>query len=149
MPVSSDQFSLEYDAAHQFLIGNWSSGISDNDLYSAYERLLTAAKAHGNCRFWLLDIRLRGWHSATFAKWFGDLLAKRIVDELGSPVFVAYVAGEIHRADIESTTTQATLRQSAQAEFYPYFFDNKEAASEWLLYYQLHPDQKPITQELH
>jgi hypothetical protein len=58
MPVSSDQFSLEYDAAHQFLIGNWSSGISDNDLYSAYERLLTAAKApprlpNGLATYWL------------------------------------------------------------------------------------------------
>jgi hypothetical protein len=147
MPSFADRFSLTYDATDQLLIGSWPSGICDDDLYRSYERLLTAAKTHGDCRFWLLDMRLREWHSASFANWFGDLLAKQIVRELGSPVFVAYVASEIHRAAIESAATQATLRQSAHAEFYPYFFDSKEAAHDWLRYYQAHPDQKPAIQQ--
>jgi hypothetical protein len=143
MSIFPNQFSIEYDAADHLLTGSWLCNIADNDLYPCYEHLLTAAKAHGNCRFWLLDMRLRGWHSPTFAKWFGDLLAKQVVRELGPPVFVAYVAHEKHRTDIEGDNTQATLKQSAQVEFYPYFFDNKEEARDWLLYYQAHPDQKP------
>lgn len=62
--------------------------------------------------------------------------------EVGSPVFIAYVAAEAHRADIESVTTEAMLLQAAQAEFYP-FFNNEAAARDWLGYYQGHPRQTP------
>ncbi|MFD1873408.1 hypothetical protein [Hymenobacter bucti] len=141
-------FSLDYEAASHLLVGRWLHSLADDDLYPDYYRLLTAAKAHGNCRFWLLDMRLRSWHSVAFATWFSELLANEVVREVGAPVFVAYVAGEAHRVDIESVATDVTLRQTAQVEFYPYFFSNEAAARDWLLYHQEHPDQEPPIQQI-
>ncbi|RZK62725.1 MAG: hypothetical protein EOO59_01770 [Hymenobacter sp.] len=140
---SADIFSLDYLAAEHLLMGRWLRDTDDDDLYPSYERLLAAAKAHRNCRYWLLDMRLRSWHTATFTKWFAELLANQAVREVGAPIFVAYVAAETHRAAIESVATQAMLRQVAQAEFYPYFFNSETAARDWLRYYQAHPAQKP------
>lgn len=141
-PASAAVFSLAYDAAQHLLVGHWLAEQADN-LHPSYERLLAAAKAHDNCRFWLLDMHQRRWHSASFAKWYGELLANLVVRELGSPVFVAYVTAESHRQAINSVATQALLRQTAQAEFYPYFFTNEQDARDWLIYYQTHPGQKP------
>jgi hypothetical protein len=92
-------------------------------------------------------MRQRRWHTVAFAKWFSGLLANQVVSEVGAPVFVAYVAGEAHRVNIESVATQATLRHTARVEFYPYFFSNEEAARDWLLYYQAHPDQTPTVEQ--
>ena len=144
MPVISPAvFSLAYDADHHLLLGHWHLDTDDADLYPSYERLLAAAKAHGNCRFWLLDMRLRSWHTATFTQWFAGLLANQAVREVGAPIFVAYVAAEHHRADIESVATEAFLKQSAPAEFYPFFFSSEAAARAWLTYHQAHPEQLP------
>lgn len=144
---SSNVFSLTYDAAQHLLVGHWLRDTSDDDLYPSYERLLAEAQAHDRCRFWLLDMRGRSWHSENFGQWLADLLARRVVHELGSPVFIAYVAAEHHRAAIESAATEAILRQAAQVEFYPYFFDSEEAAREWLVYYQRHPGRPPAQRQ--
>lgn len=141
--IPADVFSLSYVAAQHLLVGHWLRDAGEENLYPSYQRLLAAAKAHGNCRFWLLDMRRRSWSTPTFTKWFGELLANQAVREVGSPIFVAYVAAEAHRADIEGVATAAMLRQSAQAEFYPFFFKNEAAAREWLVYYQSHPGQAP------
>jgi hypothetical protein len=148
MQVSPDFFSLDYEAKPHLLVGRWLHESEDGDLYPAYRRLLAAAKAHGNCRFWLLDMRQRAWHSDAFAEWFSGLLANQVVREVGAPVFVAYVADETHRADIESVTTEAMLRQTAQIEFYPYFFSDEASARDWLAYYQANPEQKPSIRQL-
>ncbi|SFQ37115.1 hypothetical protein [Hymenobacter arizonensis] len=116
--------------------------MTEEDLYPSYARLLAAAQEHGNCRFWLLDMRQRAWHSAAFAAWFSGLLAQQVVRELGAPVFVAYVASEEHRATIESISTAATLRKAAKSELYPHFFNNEKDAAEWLCYYQTHSEWK-------
>ena len=141
--IPADIFSLTYDAKQHLLVGHWLRDSSDEDLYPSYGRLLAAAKAHGNCRFWLLDMRRRSWQTDVFTKWFTELLANEAVREVGSPIFIAYVAAEAHRADIESVTTEAMLRQSAKAEFYPFFFSSEAAARDWLVYYQSHADQVP------
>lgn len=140
---SPDLFSLSYEAELSLVVGRWLQDSEDSDLYPAYRQLLVEAKAHDNCRFWLLDMRQRSWHSVAFAQWFSGLLANQVVREVGAPVFVAYLASEAHRADIESVATEATLRQAAEVEFYPYFFSDEPAARDWLHYYQTHPDQKP------
>jgi hypothetical protein len=144
-----DFFSLDYEAKPHLLVGRWLHDSDDDDLYPAYRRLLASAKANGNCRFWLLDMRRRSWHTAAFAQWFSELLANQVVREVGAPVFVAYIADEAHRVDIESVATEATLRQAAQVEFYPYFFSDEATAREWLLYYQTHPEQKPSIRQLY
>lgn len=141
-----DTLSIRYDAEQNLLVGYWHRDAEAKNLYPAFYQLLAAAKAHGNCRFWLLDMRQRSWHTAAFTEWFSELLAHKVVQEVGAPVFVAYVADEVHRADIESVATEATLRQIAQVEFYPYFFSNEAAAHDWLVYYQTHPDQAPLSQ---
>ena len=143
MQSTPDQFSLGYDPEQRLLIGRWLSDTNEDTLYPSYERLLAAAKANGECRYWLLDMRRRSWHSAEFTAWFGSLLANEVVHELGSPVFVAYVATEAHRSSIEGVANDAMLRQSAKVEFYPYYFDNEQAAREWLVYYRMHPDKTP------
>lgn len=143
IPLPATVFSLTYDASQHLVVGHWLRDATDDDLHPSYQQLIDVAKAHTNCRFWLLDMRKRSWNSDTFAKWFGDLLSKRAVSELGSPVFVAYVADEEHRGHIESVATDVMLRQTAQVEFYPYFFNTEEDAREWLAYYQAHLDQHP------
>jgi hypothetical protein len=142
--ISPSIFSLAYDAERRILAGHWRLNADDADLYPSYERLLAAAKAHDNCRFWLLDMHLRSWQTATFTKWFTELLANQAVREVGAPIFVAYVAAEHHRADIESVATEAMLRQSARAEFYPFFFSNEATAREWLVYHQTNPEALPL-----
>ena len=141
-------FSIDYVAAEHLLVGRWLHDTNDDGLYPSYERLLAEAKTHSNCRYWLLDMRLRSWHTTTFTQWFAELLANKAVREVGAPIFVAYVAAETHRTDIESVATQAMLRQAAQVEFYPYFFNSETAARDWLLYYQANPDQKPPLAEV-
>lgn len=148
MQAPPNSFLLDYEAKPHLLVGRWLHDSEDGDLYPAYHRLLAAAKANGNCRFWLLDMRQRSWHTAAFAEWFSGLLANQVVGEVGAPVFVAYIADEAHRVDIESVANEATLRQAAQVEFYPYFFSDEAAARDWLLYYQAHPDQKPSLRQL-
>lgn len=140
----ADSFSLHYDAEAHLLVGHWLHDSETEDLYPDYYRLLAAAKAHDDCRYWLLDMHCRHWHTTAFALWFSELLAHQVVREVGAPVFVAYVADEVHRADIESVATEAMLRQVAQVEFYPFFFSDEAAAREWLLYHQAHPDQAPV-----
>jgi hypothetical protein len=146
--IAAEIFPIDYVAAEHLLVGRWLHDTGDDDLYPSYERLLAEAKAHGNCRYWLLDMRLRNWHTATFTKWFAELLTHQAVHEVGAPIFVAYVAAETHRTDIESVATQAMLRQAAQIEFYPYFFNSETDAHEWLLYYQAHPEQTPPLAEV-
>lgn len=145
MSITPDHiFSITYEATPHLLIGHWLLDSDETVLYPSYQRLLAAAKAHNGCRFWLLDMQLRSWHTDTFTKWFADLLANQAVREVGAPIFVAYVAAERHRADIESVATEAMLRQSAQAEFYPFFFNNEPAARAWLVYHQTHPNELPL-----
>jgi hypothetical protein len=148
MQAPPNYFSLDYEVESHLLIGRWLHDSDDEALYPAYRQLLAAAKANGNCRFWLLDMRRRRWHTAAFAHWFSGLLAHEVVREVGASVFVAYVADEAHRVHIESVATEATLRQAAQVEFYPYFFNNEAVARDWLLYYQAHPDQAPLLRHL-
>lgn len=81
-------------------------------------------------------MRERAWHPPIFDKWFESLLSQQVVQVLGKPVFLACVATEQNRADIEGVATQVRLRAHAQHEFYPYFFVEETAAREWLLYHQ-------------
>ena len=81
--------------------------------------------------------------STLLLEWLGNLLAQQVVSVLGSPVFVACLADERHRADIESIGTETLLRQQAAHEFYPYFFHDEAAAREWLGDSQDHAHRPP------
>jgi len=141
--ILSDVFALTYEPAPNLLLGRWLRDIADRSLLPPQEELLTNAQHHNCCRFWLLDLRAQRDYSPLLLDWFGSLLAQQVVSVLGSPVFIACIANESHRAEIESLGTETLLRQQAQHEFYPYFFNNEAAAREWLADSQDHEHRPP------
>lgn len=131
-----DVLSITNEAEACLLVCRWRPDAPSENLGPVFEALLEEAKSAGNCRFWLFDMRERAWHPPVFEKWFSGLLAQRVVEALGKPVFLACVANEQNRADIESLAMQVRLRAHAEHEFYPYFFDDENAAREWLAYHR-------------
>ncbi len=99
--VFSDVFSLDYEATANLLAGRWLSNVSDHTLHPPQQELLNAAVQHNRCRFWLLDMRMQDQFSLALLDWLKELLAEQVVMVLGSPVFLACVANESHRAEIE------------------------------------------------
>ena len=141
--VFSDVFALSYEPEPNLLLGRWLHDVADRSLFPPQEELLTTARHHNNCRFWLLDLHTQREFSPLLLEWLQSLLAQQVVSVLGSPVFVACVADERHRADIESLGTETLLRQQAQHEFYPYFFHDEQAARAWLADSQDHAHRPP------
>ncbi|WP_210521024.1 hypothetical protein [Hymenobacter terricola] len=141
--VFSDVFALEYEPATNVLVGRWLCDVADCTLYPPHKELLTAALQYNNCRFWLLDMHTQDQFSLALLDWLKALLAEQVVSVLGSPVFVACVANESHRNEIESIGTETLLRQQARHEFYPYFFTAETAAREWLADSQDHNHRPP------
>lgn len=131
-----DVLSLTYEDAAGLLTCRWRPDAPSEELSPVFEVLLKAASEAGNCRFWLFDMRERAWHPPVFDKWFESLISQHVVTVLGKPVFLACVATEQNRADIEGVAMQVRLRAHAQHEFYPYFFTEEDAARAWLLYHQ-------------
>lgn len=130
--VLSDAFSLDYEPLTNLLVGRWRRDVPDHKLHPPQQELLSAALHHNSCRFWLLDMRAQDEYSPALLDWLKELLAEQVVMVLGSPVFLACVASESHREEIESIGTEAILRQQARHEFYPYFFNDEAAARDWL-----------------
>ena len=141
--VFSDVFALSYETEPNLLAGRWLRDVADRSLLPPQEELLTAALHHNRCRFWLLDMRRQATFSPLLLEWLGSLLAQQVVSVLGSPVFMACVADESHRAEIEGLSTETLLRQQAEHEFYPYFFNDEEAARTWLADSQDHAHRPP------
>ena len=141
--VFSDDFALTYESEPNLLVGRWLRDVADRSLLPPQEELLTAAQQHNNCRFWLLDMRNQDVFTPLLLEWLSNLLAQQVVSVLGSPVFVACVSDERHRAEIESLSTEALLRQQAEHEFYPYFFNGEAAARAWLAESQDHAHRPP------
>ena len=139
----SDVFALSYEPAPNLLVGRWLRDVADRSLYPPQEELLAAALQNNRCRFWLLDMRIQLAYSPLLLEWLGSLLTQQVVSVLGSPVFVACVADERHRAEIDSMGTETLLRQQAQHEFYPYFFTHEPAARQWLADSQDHEHRPP------
>ena len=143
--VLSDVFALAYEPAPNLLVGRWLHNIADRSLLPPQEELLNAALQHNRCRFWLLDMQRQHDFSPLLLDWLGSMLTQQAVTTLGSPVFVACVAAERHRPEVEGMTTETLLRQQAQHEFYPYFFDNELNARAWLATsqnYEHHPPKR-------
>jgi hypothetical protein len=141
--VFSDVFALSYEPASNLLVGHWLRDVADRSLLLPQQELLAAALHHNRCRFWLLDMRRQATFSPLLLEWLGALLARQVVSVLGSPVFVACVADESHRIEIESLSTETLLRQQAEHEFYPYFFHDEAAARAWLADSQDHTHRPP------
>jgi hypothetical protein len=141
--VFSDVFALSYESEPNLLVGRWLRNVADRGLLPPQQELLTAAQHYNHCRFWLLDMRTQAAFTPILLEWLGNLLAQQVVSVLGSPVFMACVSDERHRAEIESISTETLLRQQAEHEFYPYFFHDESAARQWLADSQDHDHRPP------
>ena len=124
-------------------MGRWLRNVPDHTLHPPQQELLSAALQHNRCRVCLPDMRRQDGYSPALPDGLRELLAEQVVMVLGSPVFLACIASESHREEIESIGTETLLRQQAQHEFYPYFFNNEEAAREWLADSQTHEHRPP------
>ena len=115
--VLSDVFFLNYEPDTNLLVGRWQHNVSDHALHLPHQELLNAALHHNRCRFWLLDMRAQDQYSPALLVWLKELVSEQVVTVLGSPVFLACVASESHRAEIESVGIETLMRQQAQHEF--------------------------------
>jgi hypothetical protein len=131
-------FHLSYDPTTNRLLGQWPTTVADAHLRTHYAYLLSKACEHGNCRFWLLDLSKRNWHTPGFGRWFGTVFAQAAQAALHQPLFIAYVLSPNHQVISNTPGVQATKRDCAAHGVYLLFFDSETAASEWLAYQQTH-----------
>lgn len=134
---SSNAFSLEYRRDLGILIGRWLTNVPPPALQGTYEAMLAAAQAHGNCRFWLLDLRRRPVAGPDLNEWFRDQFSPRLPAALNGPLLTAYLAGPHQRPAAESHELELYLRREGAANAFPELFDNEREAMEWLAREQL------------
>jgi hypothetical protein len=94
--------------------------------------MLAAAQAHGNCRFWLLDLRRRPVAGPDLNAWFRDQFSPRIAAALNGPLFTAYLAGPHQRPATESDAMELYFRREAAVNAFPQLFENEVEAMDWL-----------------
>jgi hypothetical protein len=135
--TSSDAFTFTYDPALRQLHGLWTSPVTEADLYAHYAELVAAAEAHGNCRFWLLDLRARNWHTPRFSRWYANEFSALVAAAVGQPLYIGYLVGPAHAAPAGSLLTQVMQGNSAAHGLHPYYTEQEAAAREWLLHKQL------------
>ncbi|MGI4737547.1 MAG: hypothetical protein ACRYG7_20460 [Janthinobacterium lividum] len=128
----SNAFSLEYRADLGLIIGRWLKELPPPELQGTYEAMLAAAQAHGNCRFWLLDLRRRPVAGPDLNAWFRDQFSPRIAAALNGPLFTAYLAGPHQRPAAESDAMELYFHREAAVNAFPQLFENEAEAVEWL-----------------
>ncbi|RZK63304.1 MAG: hypothetical protein EOO59_00040 [Hymenobacter sp.] len=116
---SSDAFSLEYRADLGLLIGRWLMDLPPPALQGSHEAMLAAAQAHGNCRFWLLDLRRRPVAGPALNAWFRDQFSPRIAAALNGPLLTAYLAGPHQRPATESDEIERYFCREAAVNSFP------------------------------
>lgn len=94
--------------------------------------MLAAAKAHGNCRLWLLDLRRRLVASPDLNAWFRDQFSPRLAAALGGPSFTAYLAGPHQRPATESDAMELYFRRETAVDALPQLFESEAEAMAWL-----------------
>ncbi|MGI4759599.1 MAG: hypothetical protein ACRYF0_02745 [Janthinobacterium lividum] len=132
LPSFSALFSVAYELRTDILLGAWAGGVPAAALPGCYDQLLAAARAHGNCRFWLLRLQQRNWHDEGFGQWFNEEFAPWAGAALGSPLFVACVMHPSQRPHVEASRTEQLLRRVAGRNIFPFYFENETDARDWL-----------------
>lgn len=128
----SNAFSLEYRADLGLLIGRWLMDLPPPELQGTYEAMLAAAQTHGNCRFWLLDLRRRPVAGPDLNEWFRDQFSPRIAAALNGPLFTAYLAGPHQRPAAESNAMELYFRRESAVNAFPQLFENEAEPMGWL-----------------
>lgn len=103
-----DAFSLDYRADLGILVGRWLQALPPPELQGTYGAMLDAARAHGSCRFWLLDLRRRPLAGPSLNEWFRDQFSPQVTSALGGPLFTAYLAGLHQHLAAESAKWSCT-----------------------------------------
>ena len=128
----TDAFSIDYRFDLGILIGRWLQVMPPSELQGTYEAMLAAARAHGNCRFWLLDLRRRPLAGPHLNDWFQDQFSPQLAATLDGPLFTAYSAGPHQRQAAKSDEIELHLRHAATLDSYPLFYDDESQAVAWL-----------------
>ena len=135
--ASADAFTVTYNPDLRQLHGRWAGPVTEADLYAHYAELVAAAEAHGNCRFWLLDLRARNWHTPRFSRWYANEFSALVCAAVGQPLYIAYLVGSAHADHANSLITQVMQGNSAAHGLHPFYTDQDAAAHEWLQNKQL------------
>jgi len=125
-------FSLDYRPDLGILIGRWLHDLPPPELQATYEVMLAEARARANCRYWLLDLRRRPVKEVDLNVWISEQFTPVIAADMGGALFTACLVGPEQRAIVEGTRMSNYLRQAADLESYPCFFDDEAAAVTWL-----------------
>lgn len=128
----ANAFSLEYRADLNIIIGRWLTDVPPPALQETYEAMLATAQAHGNCQFWLLDLRRRPVAGSDLNEWFRDQFSPLISATLNGPLFTAYLASPHQRPTTESYEIELYLLREASVNAFPELFENEAEAVEWL-----------------
>ncbi|RZK22906.1 MAG: hypothetical protein EOO56_06925 [Hymenobacter sp.] len=127
-----DAFTLSYLPDEHLLIGRWLRPVLLAELKAHYAATLEAAKAHGNCRHWLLDVRRRRINDADAVRWFGEEFSPRLPQQLGQPVVVAYFAMVGQGAIAGEPGLWENIRQGSLSGSQYCYFDQESTAMRWL-----------------
>jgi|GEM_PF-863338 len=136
LPAFSSSFSVAYELPADTLEGTWAGLLPAAALPGCYQQLLAAARAHGQCRFWLLHLQRRNWPDEAFGRWFSEEFAPQAVAVLGPPLFLACVVRPGQRPHVEASHTGQLLRRAAARNVFPFYFENEADARAWLRYQQ-------------
>lgn len=128
----TNAFSLDYRPDLGVLIGRWLQALPPPEVQGTYQAMLEAAKEHGNCRFWLLDLRRRPLDGPDLNEWFRDQFSPQVAAELGGSLFTAYLAGPHQQQAAESAEMEQRLRHAATLDSYPLFYNDEAEAMRWL-----------------
>ncbi|GAA4348735.1 hypothetical protein GCM10023185_04920 [Hymenobacter saemangeumensis] len=125
-------FSLDHRPDLGILIGRWLRNLPPPELQATYRVMLEEARAHSSCRYWLLDLRRRPVTEVDLNVWISEQFTPVIATDMGGALFTAFLVGPDQQAAIESEHMSNYLRQLADLELYPNFFDNEADAVTWL-----------------
>ena len=119
-------------------MAHWSGVSTDEQARGDYGDLLAAARAHGRCRFWLIDLEYRARYADEFYQWYTHSFAPHAVRSLGHPVFIAYVTQPQQHDYRNDPVIQHLQQVCAHYDLHLAFFGNRPEALHWLQHQQEH-----------
>lgn len=143
LKYSNDNLTVIVEPSSGILRATWARPLLTANLIDSYYHLLNEAEAHGRCRYWQLDLRMRVWPAATFTTWLNDTFAALATQRLGGPVYVACWVAMQHQPHVDDIIANAMLTRANNIGFQPAFFDSEPAARAWLLAQQAHDAATP------
>jgi hypothetical protein len=129
-------FQIVHEPGESILTARWLHTATNESARNDYGDLLAAARVHGRCRFWLIELRHRVRYSEDSYQWFAHTFAPHAVRSLGHPLFIAYVM-EVQHYDYVHDPVIVRLQQLCTADdLHLAFFETRAAAVHWLQHQQ-------------